>query len=736
VRHLFTIVKLVVVVGITGALVAATLAVIAPQVRSAAAANRTEPESVDLNVLNTFTVRSYVHAADGSLISTLQGPESNRSPVGLADMSDQVKLSVLAVEDASFYDHAGVNLKATFRALLENLSAAGVEQGGSTITQQLVKNVYLTSNQTLDRKSKEVALALRLEQQLIDTAKAYNIPDPEREAKDKILETYLNTIYFGSGAYGVEAAAQTYWGKHASELDWPEAALLAALISSPVGYDPTNFPDRAKRQRSLAIDRLVQLDQITDAQANTYKLAPLPRVKCTPASDTDPTPICGKGTEPAPTDYFAEEVKQALLNDPQYNLGDTYAERYSEVFNGGLKITTTIDPGAQAAQEQAVREGVPKNSIGVTAAAVSIEPSTGAVRAMVGGPGFDQFKYNIATHQPGRQTGSSFKTFVLLAAMEEGNIPDDSVGGGGSFKNPGGDPDPYKVTGKGGTLTSVTQASSNGAFVRLGITVGLDNVVDTAKRLGLSSELQPVLSLPLGVEESTPIEMASAYSAIPNGGIRQPYYLIDTIEDRDGNVVYQHAPNGTRAFSAQTACLTTKILKANVDGGTGTKAKLGKQQAAGKTGTTEDHADAWFIGFTPYLVTAVWLGNPDHREPMYRLGPAGPAFGGTYPARIWHDFNVKYHEGRDLQGFPDCDTTRRGTKVTGPGEKSPSLGYSSSSSSNSTTRNTTRAPSRTPATTVAPAAETPAATAPAPAPTQPPAPSTTKAPVPKPPNSP
>lgn len=726
VRRLLIVLKMAVVVVVAGALVAAALARIGPYLGDVAAANRAEPEKVDLSVLNDFTVRSYVYGKDGSLISTYTGAE-NRTVIPLDQMGDTLKATILANEDEHFYEHAGVNLKATFRALLENVSSAGVNQGGSTITQQLVKNIYLTSNQTLDRKSKEIAVALRLEQQLTDTARSFGSPDPERAAKDKILETYLNTIYFGSGAYGVQAAAETYFGKDAADLDWPEAAMLAALIPSPVGNDPTLYPDRAKRQRALVIDRLEQVKLITAGQANTYKLLPTPVVKCQQRTDTDAQGCSAQAAPPAPTDYFAEEVKQTLLNDPSYGLGDTAGERYNQVFGGGLKITTTIDPGAQNALQDAVRNGIPKNDIGMTAAAVAIEPGSGAVRAMVGGPGFDQFKYNITTHPPGRQTGSSFKTFVLLTALEEGNVPGDYVDGGGSFKNPGGEPDPYKIEGKGGSLTDVTKVSSNGAFVRLGQIVGLDNVIDLAKKLGVTSELRANLSMPLGTTETTPIEMASAYSAIPNGGIRQPYHLIDRIEDRSGNVLYQHTPNGTRAFSEQTACLATQVLQANVEGGTATRARLGRQDAAGKTGTTDENADVWFVGFTPYLVTAVWMGNPDSKVPMNRLG-SGAAFGGRYPAPIWREFNARYLDENKLppKDFPKCDKTRAASKVTGPGANSKNLPPGTGS---------TRKPSTGSTTTTAPAdggggGDTPAPTQPVAPPPTTSAPTTTAAPKP------
>ncbi len=680
--------RLLLALALSALLVAGTVAAVSPYAREVALASRSETADIDLSALDDFAVRSYVYASDGSLLSTLHGPE-NREPLTLDQVPDTVKQSVLAVEDSDFYFHGGVNLRATARALLENVSAGSIEQGGSTITQQLVKNALLNSDQDLDRKSKEAMLALRLEEELTDEAEAAGAADPKRVAKDRILETYLNTVYFGSGAYGVQAAAEVYWGKSAADLDWAEAAMLAALISNPVGHDPTLNPDAARSARRAALDRLVDVEVLTSEQAQAFASAPLPESRCQVADAT--SVACGDLTLPPKEDYFAEEVKQLLLNDPSFGLGAEYLDRYNLVFGGGLRIFTTIDPAAQQAAVQAVNDNTPANSIGVTASMVAVEPSTGAVRAMVGGPGFDQFEYNIATHQPGRQTGSSFKTYVLLTALEMGNVPSDSIEGGGSFANPGGVPDPYRISGKGGTLTSVTTASSNGAFVRLGQVVGLDNVIDLAQRLGISSELAPVISLPLGTVETTPIEMASAYSTIANGGIHQPYYFIDRIEDRDGTVLWQRVPNGTRGFSQQTACLATEILEANVKSGTGTRARLSNQDAAGKTGTTEEHSDAWFVGYTPYLSTAVWMGNPNERVPMYSLG--GKAnFGGTYPAEIWHDFNETYHAGKPPIPFPACETTRSARKVRGPDDPSKAPGSSSSTGSSSSGSGSKRSP--------------------------------------------
>lgn len=639
-----------------GFVVAVAMIVLVPSVIRIASAVEGSDGALDVTSFRDYAVRSQVFAANGELLATLHGPE-NRDPIPLAEMPDTIKRSVLSVEDAQFYEHGGINLRGLVRALVENAQSGRVEQGGSTITQQLVKKALLSDERVLDRKTKEAALAIRLEGQV---------------SKDEILELYLNTVYFGNGAYGVKAASETYWGKPASELTWVDSALLASMISNPVENDPILHPKKAKEERKLALDRLVATGDLTRAQAAELDASPLPTGRCT--NGTGPRPAeCGTIEQPPADSYFVEEVKQQLLADPR--LGATYQERYAMVFGGGLRIHTTLDPTAQAAAQWAhdttfppgVREEA--DSKGITTAMVSVDNASGAVRALVGGPGFENFKYDIATHEPGRQTGSTFKTFVILTALEQGVLPDDLVGGGDSWPNKGSTPDPYVITGGGGTLTSITAASSNGAFVRLGQTVGLDNVVNLAQRLGVTSNFDPrAKSMPLGVFDVTPLEMASAYSAIPNGGLHESAYFIDRVEDRTGKVLIQHETNPSRAFSWQTSCLATQILANNVAAGTGTNAQLRGQSAAGKTGTTESNTNTWFVGFTPELTTAVWMGIPaEGTKAMGNLG-GREQFGGLWPATIWHNFNQSYVDVTKQKkvDWPTCmPPTREGRPASG-----------------------------------------------------------------------
>jgi len=639
-----------------GVVVAVAMAILIPSVARVASAVEGGDGAIDVSQFKDYAVRSQVFASDGSLLATLHA-EENRDPVPLAAIPDTVKQAILSVEDAQFYEHGGINLRGLIRALVQNVQSGQVEQGGSTITQQLVKKALLSDERVLNRKTKEAALAIRLEGQL---------------SKDEILELYLNTIYFGNGAYGVQAAAETYWGKPVAELNWVDSALLASMISNPVQNDPILYPKKAKEERKQALDRMVANEVITRQEAVEFDAIPLPIGRCTGVAVGFRPEYCGAISLPPEESYFVEEVKQQLLADTR--LGGSYQERYANVFGGGLKIYTTLDPIAQNAAQDAHDNTFPANvraeadSKGITTAMVSVESSTGAVRALVGGPGFKDYKYDIATHEPGRQTGSTFKTFVLLAALEQGVLPDDTVGGGGSWPNPGSTPNPYVITGGGGTLTGVTAASSNGAFVRLGQTVGLENVMYTAQRLGVSSQFDPrAKSMPLGVFDVTPLEMASAYSAIPNGGIREASYFIDRVEDRTNNV----------------------------QNGTGTNAQLRGQSAAGKTGTTESNSNTWFVGFTPQLTTAVWMGIPaEGTKPMGNLG-GREQFGGLWPATIWHNFNqaVVDETKQKRVEWPRCAAPSRASKpASGAGDPygilngaEPTVVESTSSSSSSTT---------------------------------------------------
>lgn len=610
--------------------------------------------------LSTLDTRTHVYDRDANLLHRFSTDGSNRELLTLEDMPQQLIDSIVTIEDAEFYNHQGINLRATFRALVENVGAGGISQGGSTISQQLVKKEVLRDEEpSIPRKIREAVVSWRMEKEL---------------TKDQILEAYVNTVYFGSGAYGVQAAAEVYFGKSATELDWPETALLAALISSPADYDPFINPDSARRQREIVLNRLVTVGKITQEQARFYNRVPLP-------SDRNSL------VSLPPEDYYVAEVRRRFLagdlpafESPEFveAIGDSYTDRFDALFRGGLRIHTAYDTAAQNEAERARDEVVPPNEQGFSMAIAAIEPPTGAVRALVGGPKFQDKKFNLAT-QGDRQPGSSFKTFVLLAALEADYVPDDTISGIGpcSFPNPGGEDPTYDVSnfansgGSVDTLVNQVTRSSNCAFVRLGQVVGIPNVIETSRRMGL--DLDPVrdnnLSLPLGATEVRPLEVASAYAAIANGGVRHEPYYIDRIEDAQGNIIYERTPAGSRVLANDVACLAAQVLEQNVVRGTGTRAQIPDQPAAGKTGTTEEFSDAWFVGFTPQLATAVWMGHPVGRIEMTNVGGINVT-GGSYPAQAWGQFMTAYHDDLPTEEFPECEETRRGRYIREDGELS------------------------------------------------------------------
>ena len=660
----------IVLVAVAAVAAAATLIVI-PQAVTVVTANEGTAADLELDVL---AERSSMYASDGSFLTLLTEVE-NRQPITLEEVPQEVIDSILAVEDADFYEHDGVNLRATFRALVENVNAGGIAQGGSTITQQLVKNSILTADQNLNRKTTEAFYALRLERQM---------------TKDEILERYLNTVYFGAGAYGVQAAAETYWGyDSASELGWAEAALLAGIIRNPTRFDPTRFPDDARDRRSVVLDRLVATEHLTDEEAANLEFAALPAERQEPF-------------DRAPTDYFIQEALEKVLNDESI-LGGDPSLRFSAVYRGGLKIYTTFDPAAQEAALRARddlvpdikadcfnrqrRDGDPNNECepNFTAAIVTVDSHTGAIRALVGGPEFQREQYNIVTDGIGRQPGSTMKTMVLAALFEADYTPSDTVRTDRpcSFENPSGFPNPYVVdkgSGGGGirSIAVATRASNNCAFVRLGQVVSNEAVVDVTNRLGVdTSSMGAHLSLPLGSVEITPIDMVGAYSAFANDGIYNEPWYIERIEDRDGNVIYEHRPNGSRAVKTQTARMVAEVLQGNVDvPGTGRRARVSGHAVGGKTGTTQNNEDAWFVGFSDYYTTAVWVGDPDQRTrvefPSWGSrgwsGSGRGGFGGELPAEVWGSFMTELHEGLERSDFQSPDPYGGGRYLKVEGE--------------------------------------------------------------------
>jgi penicillin-binding protein 1A len=585
--------------------------------------------------------RSIVYAADGSVLAVLHAAE-NRSPVTIDKVPNTLINAVVDVEDARFFTHGGIDVKSTVRALARDTQKGALAQGGSTITQQLVKTLLNTPQKHLDRKIKEAVIANRIE---------------KKYTKRQILQAYLNTVYFGNGAYGVEAAAETYFNEDVGQVTAPQAAFLAGVIRDPLGYDPILNPIASKARRNFALDRMATQNHLTQAQADALKATPLP-TKLTPPQST-------AGTT---NDYFVEQVKQILLNQST-TLGNSYTERYNALFDGGLKIYTTLDPHLEALAQQTVTNGIPQQNT-FTGSLASIDPTTGKVRAIVGGPGFDKAKYDLAT-QALRQPGSGFKVFTLLAAYEAGYGPNDTVLGTSPCAvdfpsdhdlistRPGLGPIHNSEGDSAGALsvTAATAGSVNCAFIRIAHEVGLQKVIDMAHRLGLSENFTQVPSMVIGSQETTVLEMAGAYATLADDGVYHKPTFIDHILDRNGKTIYQASDPGKRVLDPQISRMAVQTLQQVVCCGTGTAALLPDRPVAGKTGTTEHNTDAWFNGITPQLVSSVWMGDPHGRTPMTYVGGI-TVFGGTYPARIWHAYTEAALQGQPPIGFPPPDPNK------------------------------------------------------------------------------
>ncbi len=556
-----------------------------------------------------------VFAADGTLITTLHA-EQDREEVALADIAPGLRQAVVAIEDARFFNHKGVDLRALARAVQRNAAAGKVTEGGSTITQQYVKNVLLDPSQNLDRKLKEAVLALQLER---------------KYTKETILERYLNRIYFGNGAYGVQAAAQLYLGKPVADLGLPESALLAGLIAAPERYDPFDHPEAAQARRDVVLERMRELKVASEADVAAAKAAPL-GVVGRPAAERYPAP------------HFVERVKRFVLDDPRF--GATPAERRRTLFEGGLRIHTTLNLDIQAKAEEAVTTVLSAGGTdGPAGAMVILDPANGYVRALVGGRDFfggtPEAKFDLAT-QGMRQSGSSFKPFVLAAALDQG-VPLEKVldaPGSLSVPMPDGQPDwvVENYEGSGGpptNLTEATVASVNTVYAQLITEIGPQTAVDMARSLGVRSDLKPYPSAVLGTNEVTVLDMASAYGTFAADGVHADPVLVTEITRADGSVLYRRPATRTRVLSSDVARKVTSVLGEVVVRGTGVRAQIGRPEA-GKTGTAQQWRDAWFVGYTPDLVGAVWVGFPDRQRSM--TPPATPfkVTGGSWPAEIWN----------------------------------------------------------------------------------------------------
>lgn len=548
--------------------------------------------------------------SQGHLLYKLYG-EENRKVVKLDQVPDHIQKAVISAEDARFYEHQGVDPIGLARAFKINLDKQDAVQGGSTITQQVVKNLFLTPERTLRRKLAEMWMAMEVE---------------KRYSKAQILQLYLNQVYWGHNAYGIEAASQNYFGKSVSKLNLAEGALLAGILTGPEIYSPYRDPKAAKHRQELTLNRMADIGFISFQEADKAKEVKLkyPGIKA------------GSMRYPYFTSYVLSMIKE--------NYGDNPA------FKRGLKVYTTINPDWQVQGEKLLREHIQHHKYAKVsqAAMVAIENNTGFVRAIIGGTDYKKSQFNRAW-QAQRQPGSAFKPFVYLTAFARGFRPghrmvDEPIQYRfGSYlwrpRNYGG--------GHSGimSLQRALEISNNIIAVKLGERVGNGNVIETAHRIGIRSPMRNVLSLALGPSEVTPLEMASAYSTIARNGLYLEPTPILKIEDRDGNLLEDNrSRQAEQVYSAEACSTLTQVMKGVINQGTATVARINRP-AAGKTGTTSDHKDAWFVGFTPQITTAVWVGN-DKPVSMY-----GYATGGHLSAPLWARFMLYMHRKLPRKDF-------------------------------------------------------------------------------------
>src|SRR5438270_1754899 len=540
---------------------------------------------------------------DGSLLAS-RG-EMAGANVSLKDLPPYLPKAFIAIEDRRFYSHFGIDPVGIARAAFANLMHRGVSQGGSTLTQQLAKNLFLTQERTMQRKLQEVELALWLER---------------KHSKNEILELYLNRVYFGSGAYGVEAAAQRYFGKPAKSVTVAEAAMLAGLVKSPSRLAPNRNPEGAEKRAQTVLTAMADAKFITEAQAQASIGHPSFNVK--PA---------GAGT----VNYVADWIGEVL---------DDLVGQIDQ----SIVVETTIDPKLQGAAEAAIIDELAAKSVkfNVTQGALVAMSPDGAVRAMVGGRNYAESQYNRAVTAK-RQPGSAFKPFVYLTAVEAGLTPD-TVRQDAPLDLKGWKPENYSREYFGPvTLTQALAMSLNTVAVRVGLEVGPKNVVRTAHRLGISSKLDANASIALGTSEVSLTELVGAYAPFANGGVAVSPHVVTRIRTLDGKLLYaRQADQPSQVIEPRNVAMMNTMMEETLISGTARKAEIPGWTAAGKTGTSQDFRDAWFIGYTASLVTGVWLGNDDN-------SPTKKATGGGLPVEVWTRFMKAAHQGVPVASLPN-----------------------------------------------------------------------------------
>lgn len=577
----------------------------------------------DVRVLRNYvpTETTYIYDVKGRPLASLHG-EANREVVKLKEISPELKRAVLAIEDSHFYHHRGINPQSVGRAVLVNWQQGGVVEGASTITMQLVKNLFLSRKRDFSRKLAEAVLAVRVEQ-IFD--------------KDEILEMYLNNIYWGHNNYGVETASQSYFNKPASELNLSEAAVMAGLIQAPEEYSPFLNYGETKQRQKVVLDRMQRVNWVSSEDVEAAFKEPL---------------LVGK-----PTAWRSSQlpyITEAVVAELKERFGD------DAVTKGGMRIQTTVDMYYQKRAEATVtrahwrlrRNGLYADQV----ALVAVDPRTHFVKALVGGVSYEKSQFNRAI-QSRRQPGSSFKPFVYYSAFASGKyspgstVYDTPV----SYRDGSGWYRPRNYGGGYGGPMSIRSAlvqSRNVPAVKLGRAVGLDKVIELCRALGIKSPLQPVVSLPLGAVGVTPLEMAGAYATFASNGWHSDPTIIMRVTDSRGNVLLDNTPKPQLLLDPWATASLSSVLSGVINGGTGKKAAIGRP-AAGKTGTTSSERDVWFVGYVPQLATAVWIGNDNYR-------PLGRGItGGGYAAPIWRQFMLQALRNEPVQYFPAASKFRR-----------------------------------------------------------------------------
>ncbi len=574
----------------------------------------------DVRVLKGYVPveTTYIYDINGGLIARLHG-DVNREVVTLDRISPHLKRSVLAMEDAYFYTHKGIDPSGIGRAILANFNAGGTVEGGSTLTQQLVKNLFLSNERSLNRKVAEAVLAMRVEQVF---------------TKEQILEMYLNQVFWGKNTNGAETASQNYFGKSAADLTLGEAAMLAGTIQAPSVFNPVDNYSESKKRQGLVLDRLLELGWATQAEVKAAKAQKITIRKQGISYEASRVPYVSQAVTAELEEKFGRDV----------------------VLQGGLRVQTTIDLKMQRIAEEVAAEGhkdlVDRGAYADQLSLVAVDPRTGFVKALVGGVGdFDKNQFNRAVLAR-RQLGSSFKPFVYYLAFASGNYTPDSTIDDSPMTIPDGD-EPYiprNYDNKFSGAMSIRQAiavSRNIPALRLGIEFGNDNVVALCRKLGINSPILPVVSLPLGAADVNPMEVAGAYAVFASGGYKSKTTLIARVTDRNGNLVLDNTPKPELILDPIAVSYLTDALRSVVTNGTATEAQMSDgRPVAGKTGTTSDFRDAWFVGYVPQLAVAIWIGNDDY-SPM-----ANGVTGGVYVVPIWRKFMERALAGQPIEQFP------------------------------------------------------------------------------------